>query len=309
VKRQPGALTLSEDDRRVLAVWAADCAERTLSLFEAQAPNDTRPRDAIDGLRAFARGDMRIGRVRALSAQAHAAAREVGDPAAVAATRAAGDAAGVAHMAAHARGVPAYAAMAAGLAAPDDPTAVHDQVRWALSHASPAVRDVLRRLPPPPRPAGMLGALISDMHTAAHRRRMRLVRRSVCPWPRSADCSAWVHEWGRGGKFDEPESLEDRSAVRGGVDLEVAEASVGRQGSPVGHQRAEHPTAPPRTQRAAAPQAGEVAAMVELHPPGGDWRLPGEGDHGRGGRGLARETGQQGAAQGGAVFAEHQVMH
>jgi len=36
--RQPGALTLSEDDRRVLAVWAADCAERTLSLFEAQAP-------------------------------------------------------------------------------------------------------------------------------------------------------------------------------------------------------------------------------------------------------------------------------
>jgi hypothetical protein len=31
---------------------------------------------------------------------------------------------------------------------------------------------------------------------------MRLVRRSVCTWPRSADCSAWVHEWGRGGKFD-----------------------------------------------------------------------------------------------------------
>jgi hypothetical protein len=40
-------LTLSEDDRRVLAVWAADCAERTLSLFEAQAPSDARPRDAI----------------------------------------------------------------------------------------------------------------------------------------------------------------------------------------------------------------------------------------------------------------------
>jgi hypothetical protein len=63
--RKPGALTLSEDDRRVLAVWAADCAERTLSLFEAQAPDDTRPRDAINGLRAFARGEMRIGPVRA----------------------------------------------------------------------------------------------------------------------------------------------------------------------------------------------------------------------------------------------------
>jgi len=85
--RQPGASTLSEDDRRVLAVWAADCAERTLPLFEAQAPNDTRPRDAIDGLRAFARGELRIGKVRALAARAHAAAREIGDPAAVAAAR------------------------------------------------------------------------------------------------------------------------------------------------------------------------------------------------------------------------------
>jgi hypothetical protein len=165
MKRQPGALTLSEDDRQVLATWAADCAERTLSLFEVQAPGDTRPRDAIAGVRAFARGDMRIGRVRALSAQAHAAAREVGDPAAVAAARAAGHAAGVAHMAAHARGVPAYAALAAGLAAPEDPAAAPDEVRWALGHASPAVREVLRRLPPPPRAAGTLGALIGDLHT------------------------------------------------------------------------------------------------------------------------------------------------
>ena len=164
MERHPGALTLSEDDRRVLAVWAADCAERVLSLFEAQAPGDTRPRDAIDGLRAFACGELRIGPVRTLSARAHAAAREVGDPAAVAAARAAGQAAGVAHMAAHARGV-AYAAIAAGLAAPHDPTAVADEVRWQQNHASPAVRDVLRRLPPPIRSAGVLGALISDMHT------------------------------------------------------------------------------------------------------------------------------------------------
>jgi len=162
--RQPGALTLSEDDRRVLAVWAADCAERTLSLFEAQAPTDTRPRDAIDGLRAFARGEMRIGKVRALAAGAHAAAREIGDRAAAAAARAAGQAASVAHMAAHARGV-AYAAKAAGLAAPNDPAAAAREARWQLSHASPTVRDILRRLPPPTRPMGMLGALINDMHT------------------------------------------------------------------------------------------------------------------------------------------------
>jgi hypothetical protein len=152
---QPGALTLSEDDRRALAVWAADCAERTLSLFEAQAPSDRRPRDAIDGLRAFARGEMPIGRLRALSAAAHAAAREVHDPAAAAAARAAGQAAATAHMAAHARGL-SYAAKAAGLAMPERPTAADDESRWQLDHASPAVRDVLRKLPPPMRPAGML---------------------------------------------------------------------------------------------------------------------------------------------------------
>jgi hypothetical protein len=164
MKREPGALTLSEDDRRVLAEWAADCAERTLSLFEARAPNDTRPREAIQGVRAFARGEMRIGQVRALSAAAHAAAREVSDPAAVAAARAAGHAAAVAHMAAHARGV-VYAAKAAGLAAPHDANAAANEVQWQKNHASPTVRQVLRRLPPPTRAGGLLGALIEDMHT------------------------------------------------------------------------------------------------------------------------------------------------
>jgi hypothetical protein len=36
--RRPGPLTLSEDERRALAVWAADCADRTLPLFETEVP-------------------------------------------------------------------------------------------------------------------------------------------------------------------------------------------------------------------------------------------------------------------------------
>jgi len=161
--RPLGPLTLSEDDRRVLADWAADCAERVLPLFEAQAPNDTRPRDAIEGVRTFARGQMRIGPVRALAALAHAAAREVDEPAAVAAARAAGHAAAVAHMAAHARGV-AYAAIAAGLAAPDQLRATEDEARWQQNHASVAVREILRKLPAPAKSKSKLGLLISDMH-------------------------------------------------------------------------------------------------------------------------------------------------
>jgi hypothetical protein len=109
--------TLSEADRRIVAVWAADCAERVLGLFEAEAPGDSRPRDAIARLRAFARGELGVGEARRRFV-AHAAAREVSAPAAVAAARAAGQAASIPHMGAHALGADAYAAKAAGLAAP-----------------------------------------------------------------------------------------------------------------------------------------------------------------------------------------------
>ncbi|WP_396327848.1 putative immunity protein [Jatrophihabitans lederbergiae] len=39
--------TLSEADRRLIAAWAADCAERVLGIFEAEAPDDDRPRALI----------------------------------------------------------------------------------------------------------------------------------------------------------------------------------------------------------------------------------------------------------------------
>lgn len=163
VKQAPGRLTLSEEDRRVLAPWAADCAERALPLFEAEAPHDPRPRAAIDGARAFARGELRVGPARALSVAAHAAARDVRDPTAVAAARAAGHAVATAHMAAHARGAPGYAAIAVGLASPGNPSAASDELAWAIGHASAAVRQVLQRLPRPGGAAGALGALIADL--------------------------------------------------------------------------------------------------------------------------------------------------
>lgn len=56
----PSPQTLSEADRRIVAGWAADCAERVLALFEAEAPADGRPRDAIARARAFARGELDV---------------------------------------------------------------------------------------------------------------------------------------------------------------------------------------------------------------------------------------------------------
>ena len=168
--------TLSEADRRIVAVWGADCAERVLGLFEAEAPGDSRPRDAIARLRAFARGELGVGEARRRFV-AHAAAREVSAPAAVAAARAAGQAASIPHMGAHALGAAAYAAKAAGLAAPDRPEAVSEEICRQLGRMSAAARAALRQLPPvgenssgPLGPgllaSGLLGTIIRDLQTS-----------------------------------------------------------------------------------------------------------------------------------------------
>ncbi|MGI8715099.1 MAG: putative immunity protein [Solirubrobacteraceae bacterium] len=140
--------TLSEADRRIVAAWAADCAERVLKLFEAEAPEDGRPRDAIARTRAFARGELDVaGEIRRRFVSG-GAAHDVDAPAAAAAARAAGQAAAIAHMGAHALGAAAYAAKAAGLAAPDRQDAVSAEIRWQLGHMFAPTRAALQLLPP-----------------------------------------------------------------------------------------------------------------------------------------------------------------
>ena len=165
---------LSEVERRIVAVWAADCAERVLGLFEAEAPGDTRPRDAIARTRAFGRGELDIAEEIRRRFAGAAAAREVSTPAAAAAARAAGQAAAIPHMGAHALGAAAYAAKAVGLVAPDRPEAASDEIHWQLSSMSVEARTALRQLPPvgenrsgPLGPgllaSGLVGTIIRDL--------------------------------------------------------------------------------------------------------------------------------------------------
>ena len=113
--------TLSVDDRRTVAWWAADCAERVLVIYEEAAPGDSRVRAAIEQARAFAAGELDVGEaVRSRGGQAGAAAREAPTPAARAAAYAAEQAAAVAHMGAHALGAAGYAAKATTLASGRD---------------------------------------------------------------------------------------------------------------------------------------------------------------------------------------------
>lgn len=150
--------TLSESDRRRVAMWAADCAERVLWVFEEASPSDQRPRAAIARARAFSRGELSISEEIRRRFADGGAAREAKTPAAAAAARAAGQAAAVCHMGAHALGAAGYAAKAAGLAALHDPDASTAEILWQLDHLTVEVRTALRSLPPVGEdPAGPLG--------------------------------------------------------------------------------------------------------------------------------------------------------
>jgi hypothetical protein len=102
------------NEHKILAIWAADCAERVLPYFEDKYPQDPRPRNAIETLRAWINtGVFKMAIIRRASLASHAAAREVGeDNAARSAARAAGQAVATAHVRTHSMGAAIYALQA-----------------------------------------------------------------------------------------------------------------------------------------------------------------------------------------------------
>jgi hypothetical protein len=133
--------TLQEADHRLLAMWAADCAEHVLHHFELGRPGDDRPRRAIDLGRAWARGEIRWSEARTAAGHANAAARDLRGAARHAAY-AAGQAAAVGHVAAHELGAAAYAIRAAQAAAPQDEreAAGRLECRWQRSRLPVEIR-------------------------------------------------------------------------------------------------------------------------------------------------------------------------
>ena len=115
--RRGGSLT--DDDHHLLALWAAQCAEHVLPLFEAERTDDPRPRQAIEQARAWVRGEVKMMQARAAGGHAMGAARDLRGAARHAAY-AAGQAGAVAHVAAHDLGAAAYAIKAVRAAAPAD---------------------------------------------------------------------------------------------------------------------------------------------------------------------------------------------
>jgi hypothetical protein len=136
--------TLTDPDHHLVALWAATCAEHVLDLFESARPGDPRPRQAIEQARAWARGEVAMTPARAAGGHAMAAARDLrGAPRHAA--FAAGQAAVVAHVAAHDLGAAAYAIKAARAAAPtgEGEAARRRECQWQRDQLPEPIRELV----------------------------------------------------------------------------------------------------------------------------------------------------------------------
>jgi hypothetical protein len=112
--------TLQDSDHRLLAIWAADCAQHVLHWFEDVRIDDDRPRRAIDSARAWARGEITMTQARTAAGFANAAARDLS-------------------------GAAAYAIKAARAAAPkrESEAAGRRECRWQREQLPEAIRDLV----------------------------------------------------------------------------------------------------------------------------------------------------------------------
>ena len=148
-KHRGGPLGLAK--HRLLAIWAAGCVEHGLSLFTSEYPEDDRPRKAVEAARAWSRGEISVGEARAAAFDAHASAREIGVKAAQFIARAAGHAAGTAHMAEHAPNAALYVIKAIKASSKEDEEdlLVEKEREWQRQQLPEGIKELVGHLSRP----------------------------------------------------------------------------------------------------------------------------------------------------------------
>ena len=135
---------LLDEDHHLLAIWAAQCAEHVLHYFEEVRPDDARPRRAIELTHAWVSGEIKVRQALDAAGGSNAAARELSGAAKFAALSA-GQAAAVAHVAAHELGSAAYAIRAAMAASSEDKkdSAGFQECQWQRDRLPERIRDLV----------------------------------------------------------------------------------------------------------------------------------------------------------------------
>lgn len=139
--------TLTDEDHHLLVLWAAACVRHVLHYFEEVRPEDARPRRAIEAAHAWVNGEITMKQARFAAGAAQDAAREVKErsEAARLAALSAGQAAVVAHVAAHELGAAAYAIRAVMAAASKDEkeTVRQQECSWQRNQLPESIRELV----------------------------------------------------------------------------------------------------------------------------------------------------------------------
>ena len=143
------------EELQSLAQWAADCAERALSIYEHVVSEDLRPRNAINGIRYFAQSGKRTQQLRKLAMDAYRASIETKDPAASAAAQSASLAAASAYthpftdinQSKHILGSAVYSALSIELNNPSDHKIGDREIELAIDSVTREIVGLLNKMP------------------------------------------------------------------------------------------------------------------------------------------------------------------
>jgi hypothetical protein len=147
---------IKTEELQSLGKWAADCAERALSIYESIENEDNRPRNAINGIKDFSNSGKRTNRLRKLALDAYRASLEAKDKAASAAARSASLAAASAYthpfkdinQSKHILGPAVYSAFAVELSNRLGQKIGDYEIELAIDNAPCEIAGLLNKMPP-----------------------------------------------------------------------------------------------------------------------------------------------------------------
>ncbi len=111
---------LAHSSHRALVLWALDCAQTALTAFEAERPDEPRPRIALEKCKAWSSGEIKMPEAKRAILAAHAAAKEESDHRLASLAHAVGQAGSTVHVGTHAPGLVFYELTAVALGAGEE---------------------------------------------------------------------------------------------------------------------------------------------------------------------------------------------
>lgn len=101
-------MLFANQNHRVMVLWAFDFAEESIAKLEEKYPEEKRPREALEAVRDWAAGNIKMRLAQRKILDCHAFAKEIDNKEDIAICHSIGQACAVVHTAGHAIGYPIY---------------------------------------------------------------------------------------------------------------------------------------------------------------------------------------------------------